>query len=146
MFSIVSHDRCYCFLVSKLYLILLGSNGLYSTSFLCSWEFPGKNTRVDCHFLLQGFFSTQGSNTCLLHWHVDSLPQGHLESPATRVMQIKTTVRYYFTLTRMSIIKTPIAASACEDVEKKVELSCIVNLKVKWGNHFGKHISSFVKC
>ena len=27
----------------------------------------GKNTGVGCHFLLQGIFSTQGSNLCLLH-------------------------------------------------------------------------------
>ena len=39
--------------------------------------FPGKNTGVGCHFLLQGVFSTQGSNPYLLHllhWQVDSLP------------------------------------------------------------------------
>ena len=29
---------------------------------LCPWDFPGKNTGVDCHFLLQGIFPTQGSN------------------------------------------------------------------------------------
>ena len=28
---------------------------------------PGKNTRVDCHFVLQGIFPTQGSNPGLLH-------------------------------------------------------------------------------
>ena len=28
---------------------------------LCPWNFSGKNTRVDCHFLLQGIFPTQGS-------------------------------------------------------------------------------------
>ena len=28
----------------------------------CPWDFPGKNTGVGCHFLLQGIFSTQGSN------------------------------------------------------------------------------------
>ena len=28
---------------------------------------PGKNTGVDCHFLLQGIFPTQGSNLHLLH-------------------------------------------------------------------------------
>ena len=55
-------------------------------------------------------------------------------------------IAFSITLTRISIIKTIIAASACEDVEKKVKLSCIVDLKVKWGNHFGKHFSSFVKC
>ena len=29
--------------------------------------FPGKNTRVGCHFLLQGIFPTQGLNPHLLH-------------------------------------------------------------------------------
>ena len=28
---------------------------------------PGKSTGVDCHFLLQGIFPTQGSNPGLLH-------------------------------------------------------------------------------
>ena len=30
--------------------------------------FPGKSTRVGCHFLLQGIFLTQGLNPGLLHW------------------------------------------------------------------------------
>ena len=34
---------------------------------LCPWDFPGKNTRVDCHFLLQGIFPTQRLNPRLLH-------------------------------------------------------------------------------
>ena len=29
--------------------------------------FPGMNTGVGCHFLLQGIFPTQGSNPCLPH-------------------------------------------------------------------------------
>ena len=33
---------------------------------LCPWDFPGKNTGVGCHFLLQGIFLTQGSNLHLL--------------------------------------------------------------------------------
>ena len=33
----------------------------------CPWDFSGKNTGIDCHFLLQGIFLTQGSNLCLLH-------------------------------------------------------------------------------
>ena len=39
--------------------------------------FPGKNTGVSCHFLLQGIAPTQGSNQhllCFLHWQVDSFP------------------------------------------------------------------------
>ena len=34
---------------------------------LCPWDSPGKDTRVGCHFLLQGIFPTQGSNPPLLH-------------------------------------------------------------------------------
>ena len=44
---------------------------------LCPWDFPGKNPRVGCHFLLQGIFPPQGLNAGLLyrlHWHADSLP------------------------------------------------------------------------
>ena len=43
----------------------------------CPWDFPGKNTGVGCHFLLQGIFLTQGLNPhllCLLHWQMGSLP------------------------------------------------------------------------
>ena len=28
----------------------------------CPWDFPGKNTGVGCHFLIQGIFLDQGSN------------------------------------------------------------------------------------
>ena len=34
-------------------------------------DFPGKNTGVGCHFLLQGIFLTKEQNLCLLqflHW------------------------------------------------------------------------------
>ena len=50
-------------------------HGLSPARLPCPWDFPGKNTGVDCHFLLQGIFSTQGSNPslCLPHWQVDSL-------------------------------------------------------------------------
>ena len=44
---------------------------------LCAWNFPGKNTKVGCHFFLQGIFPTQESNLCLLgllHWQAGSLP------------------------------------------------------------------------
>ena len=34
---------------------------------LRSWDFPGKDTGVGCHFLLQGIFLTQELNPGLLH-------------------------------------------------------------------------------
>ena len=47
----------------------------YSTRLLgSSGDFPGRNTGVDYHFLLQGF--SQGSNLHLLHWQAGSEPPG----------------------------------------------------------------------
>ena len=50
-------------------------HGLQPARLLCLWNFPGKNTGVGCHFLLQGIFPTQGLNPhllSLLHWQADS--------------------------------------------------------------------------
>ena len=43
------------------------------TSLLYPWDSPGKNTGVDCHFLLQGTFPTQGSNPGLPTLEADTL-------------------------------------------------------------------------
>ena len=48
---------------------------------LLSMKFPSKDTGVGCHFLLQGFFLTQGLSSLLLYWQADSLPLSHLGSP-----------------------------------------------------------------
>ena len=40
----------------------LRSHELLPARLLSPWNFPGKNARVGCHFLLQGIFLTQGSN------------------------------------------------------------------------------------
>ena len=45
----------------------LWPHGLYSTKLLCPWDFPGKNTGVSYHSLLQKIFPTLGSNLGLLH-------------------------------------------------------------------------------
>ena len=51
--------------------------GLQPNRLLCPWDSPSENTGVGCHFLLQGIFPTQGSNSCLLRllrWQAGSLP------------------------------------------------------------------------
>ena len=57
---------CYC-LFAKLCLTLLRHHGLQPAWLLCPWDFPGMNTSVGCHFLLQGIFPAQGLNPRLLH-------------------------------------------------------------------------------
>ena len=57
--------------------------GLWPARLLCPWNFPGKNTGVRCHFLLQGIFLTEGLNPCLScfpHWQTVSLSAHHLGS------------------------------------------------------------------
>ena len=45
----------------------LRPHSLQPTRLLCLPDFPGKDTRVGCYFLLQGIFPTQGLNPGLLH-------------------------------------------------------------------------------
>ena len=46
----------------------LRPHGLQPTRLLHSWDFPGKNTGVGYHFLLQEIFPTQGLNPGLPPW------------------------------------------------------------------------------
>ena len=67
--------------------ILCNPQGLLPTRLLCPLDSPGKNTRVGCHFLLQGIFLIQGSNPCLLCpllWQADSSPRVPPGKPHTR--------------------------------------------------------------
>ena len=45
----------------------LQPHGPYPPGSSCPWGFPGRNTAVGCHLLLQGIFPTQGLILCLLH-------------------------------------------------------------------------------
>ena len=69
--------------VTQSCLALCDLHGMYPAMLLCPWDFPGKNTGVGCHALLQEIFLIQGLNLHLLHllgWQADSLPLCHLGS------------------------------------------------------------------
>ena len=83
--SMCLHKNLYMSVYSRLFIIAKSGNSLnvhqlinkvwyiFATPWtvacrvLLSMGFPGKNTGVGCHFLLQGIFRTQGSNPGLLH-------------------------------------------------------------------------------
>ena len=71
---------CYICSDVQLRLTLCPLGCIWPPRLLYSWDFPGKNTGVGCHFLFQGIFPTQGLNTSVLHWQADSLPLSHQES------------------------------------------------------------------
>ena len=62
-----------------------------------NYFFPGKNTRVGCHFSLQGIFLTQGSNLGLPHGRQTLYCLSHKGSSLIIIgeLQIKTTMRYH---------------------------------------------------
>ena len=60
----------------------------------CPWDFPGNSTGVDCHFLLQGIFPTQGLNPvsrivdrCFTIWATREVPSPNLRT-ATKISPI----------------------------------------------------------
>ena len=59
----------------------LGHHGPQSTRPLHPWDFPGKNTGVGCHFLLQGIFPTQGLNPGLRHCRLMLYRLNHQGNP-----------------------------------------------------------------
>ena len=62
------HWKCYGERLScSVVFISLRPRGLYPARLLRPWNFPGENTRVGSHSLLQGIFPTQGSSPGLLH-------------------------------------------------------------------------------
>ena len=59
----------------------LQPHGLQPNRLLCPWGFPGENTGVGCHFLLQEIFPTQGSNPGLPHCRQTLYCLSHQGSP-----------------------------------------------------------------
>ena len=63
--SILVHTELPCSVCVRaracaLLCLTLQTHGLKHSRLLCPWNFPGKNTGVGCHFLLQGIIPTQG--------------------------------------------------------------------------------------
>ena len=73
-------DTITTLLISCVHVQLLSHVQLFATLWtvparlLCPRDFPGKNTRMGCHFLLQGMFLTEGLTPHLLHQQAGSSP------------------------------------------------------------------------
>ena len=59
MSSLVSGGSGVCSVVQLCPTLCDPMNPMEPARLLCPWDFPGKNTRVGCHFLLQGIFTTR---------------------------------------------------------------------------------------
>ena len=80
---------------------------------LSPWDFPGKDTGVDCCFLLQELAPAQGSKACLLHRQTDSLPLSLLGKPRTPVEITKCSYSEKFLSKPSSPLFMPTLSSLC---------------------------------
>ena len=88
MYSFKQASKLKCF--SRVRLFATPWHPLQPARLFCPWDSPGKNTALDCHFLPQGIFLTQGSNLCLLcllNWKVGSLPLAPTGKPMYSFIQ-----------------------------------------------------------
>ena len=69
----------------------LRPHGLQPTRLLCPWDFPDYSTGVDCHFLLQQIFLTQGWYPGLPHCRQRLYRLSHQGSPTNIYIHLITT-------------------------------------------------------
>ena len=93
---------------------------------LCPWDFPGKNTEMGYHFLLQGIFPRQGSNPSLLlgrrflyHWTI-------WESPLNEVTKS--------CLFRNLRDNSPLGSSVDRILQARILEWVAISFSFKWGD------------
>ena len=84
------------------------------TRLFCPWDFPGKNTGVGSHFLLQGIFLTQRSNLGLLHCRRIFYHLSYQRSPMSLRLGAKS---YQKTWLRLRTLGHMLSSQHCESLE-----------------------------
>ena len=95
--------------------------------------FPGKNTGVGCHFLLQGISPTQGSNWGLLTFQIDALqsepPGKFLLFNITLLVSIHVSV-YICNYLILTVYRTPLPE------HRSMYLPILWSLRIDWSVWF----------
>ena len=109
-------QSCVCSVMSN----SLQPHGLQPARLLCLWDFLGKNTGVDFHFLLQGIFPTQGQNpiSCIAS---NSLPPSHQRSPfinfsgknLSKSIMFYISILFCYQMQKLNNLKTCLEHSLC---------------------------------
>ena len=87
--------------------------GLLPIRLLRPWDFPGKSTGVDCHFLLQGIFPTQESNAGLLHCRQILSQLSYKGSPNSQSYHSPKDINYIHTIAPCGFHKTAWPKTSC---------------------------------
>ena len=98
---------------------------------LCPWDFPGKNTGVGCHFLLQGIFWTQRSKLGLPHCRQTLYHVSHWGSTNCYIVHQVTELPVAHTCATLT--RVPVTYSAPRIIPKS---SCMLT-SLSWGGKLG---------
>ena len=106
---------------------------------LSPWDFPGKNTGVGCHFLLQEIFPTQGSNPGLPHCRQTLYHLSHQGSPVGYKINVQTLL-YFYKLTRRS------NQSILKEISPGISLKgMMLKLKLQYFGYLMRRVDSLEK-
>ena len=98
------------------------------TKLLRSWDFLGKNTGVGCRFLLQGIFTTQGSNPGLPHCRQTFYHLNHQASYTWLGENMESFIAFCFQNVTL-VIKFPYLTYTCtcmlQNIQKISEDNCV---------------------
>ena len=112
----------------------LQPHGLQTTRLLCPWHFPGKNTGMGCHFLLQGIFPTQGLNSGLLHCRQILYQLSYKGSPPPQYLVITYNGKVWKRLYMCeSLCCTPNSFRLCSKSWKMMLWKCCTQYASKFG-------------
>ena len=103
------------------------SESLQPTRLLCLWDFPGKNTGVGCHALLQGDLTNPGIKSVSPALQADSLPLSHLRSPTNLDSTLKS--RDITLPTEIHIVKAAVFPVVMYDCESWKTLETLLDSK-----------------
>ena len=78
--------------------------------------FPRREYWSGLHALLQGIFLTQGSNPCLLHWQVDSVPTELPEKPPVCFTRAKPKVNLITQINKAELASNVIGPTFCREM------------------------------
>ena len=124
------------------YAWLFAAPWIVHARFLCPWKFPGKNTGVYCHFLLQGLFPDPGIEPVSL-----ASPALAVDSPLTLGFVLHFVTQFCPTLCGPMDCSLPGSSVHGESPGRNTAVGCHVLLweivPTHWLADSGKRLSSF---
>ena len=105
-------------------------HGLQPTKLLHPWDFPGKNTGVGSHSLLQGIFLTHGSNLDVLHCRQILYHMSHQGRPLNNLPFISPISAQLFSCVQLYVTPWMVARQASLSITNSQSLLKLMSIEL----------------